>query len=161
MAKKIVLVIIVLLIIIQFFPAAKNTGATLADHSISAVVQVPEDVNDILKRSCNDCHSNSTYYPWYSHLQPVGWWLANHIEEGKHHLNFSEFATYTKKRQDKTLKETGEQVEKDEMPLSSYTLIHTDARLSKEQKEKLLAWSKQARKEVNYTPAPGEQEERH
>jgi hypothetical protein len=101
------------------------------------------DVENILKASCYDCHSNNTTYPWYFNVQPAGWWLGSHIENGKKEVNFDEFATYSLRRQFKKFKEIREQVEEGEMPLSSYTLIHRSTILSSEQKETVVKWAEE------------------
>lgn len=141
MLKKILLLLAVAFVIIQFFHPAKNIHAGPSDQHISKVIAVPEDVSTILKTSCNDCHSNNTAYPWYSRIQPVAWWLNNHIEEGKREVNFDEFASYSIRRQYHKLEEINEQVKEDEMPLSSYTIIHKNAKLSNEQKLAIANWT--------------------
>ena len=125
--KNIGLALLAVLVLIQFIPTAKNSGEALGQNDIAHVVNMPADIQEILKESCNDCHSNHTDYPWYSKIQPVGFWLNHHVDEGKGELNFSEFATYKKKRQLHKLDEIVEMIEEHEMPLSSYTLIHSDA----------------------------------
>jgi hypothetical protein len=143
MLRKILLFIVIALVIIQFFQPDKNidnsTGVEAAD--ISKVMLVPDNVQDILQKSCYDCHSNNSEYPWYAEIQPVGWWLNHHIDEGKGELNFNEFANYSLRRQYHKLEEIAEQVKSDEMPLSSYTLIHKDAVLTPEHKTLLTAWA--------------------
>ena len=96
---------------------AKNQNTEVQKNDISTVMSIPEDVSNILQASCYDCHSNYTTYPWFDEVQPVYWWVNNHIEEGKHHLNFSEWATYTPKRQAHKMHEIAEQVEEGEMTL--------------------------------------------
>lgn len=144
--KKIALGLLILLVVIQFIPTTKNNGEAIGENDIAHVVTVPADVQEILNVSCNDCHSNHTNYPWYSKLQPIGFWLDNHVNEGKHELNFSEFATYKKKRKLHKLDEIAEMVEEHEMPLSSYTLIHTNAKLTAEQQSRLITWAKETKK---------------
>ncbi len=141
--KKVLLAALVILIIIQFIHPQKNSSATAAllVNDISKKYLVPENIHQILQTSCYDCHSNNTVYPWYSKLQPVDWWLNNHINEGKREVNFSEFATYGIGRQYKKLEEIMKQVKDDEMPLSSYTLIHKNAILKADQKQALNAWA--------------------
>jgi hypothetical protein len=95
----------------------------------------------ILQTSCYDCHSSNTKYPWYASIQPVGWWLNDHVEEGKKEINFNEFASYSPRRKFKKFNEIIEQVKEDEMPLSSYTLIHRNAKLRDEQKKELITWA--------------------
>lgn len=102
----------------------------------------------LLKLACYDCHSDSTRYPWYNRITPVNWWLRNHINEGKRHLNFSEFTGTSYKRQIKRLDETAEQVEKHEMPISTYLWIHKDARLNNAQRKLIIDWADHAKEEV-------------
>lgn len=137
------LILLVAFIVIQFFRPAKNTNADPAafGKDISNAYQVPDDVKLILQTSCYDCHSNNTTYPWYSNIQPVAWWLNDHILEGKKEVNFSEFASYKIGRKFKKIEEIIEQVADDEMPLSSYTRIHRNAILNKAQKLILSSWA--------------------
>jgi hypothetical protein len=140
--KKILILLLIAFIVIQFFHPGKNSSAAAPVNSVSKNFPVPDDVAQILAVACYDCHSNNTRYPWYSHIQPVAWWLNNHIQEGKKHLNFDEFATYPLRRQYGKFDQTIKVIKKDEMPLPSYLIIHRDAVLSPEQKEKVIAWSK-------------------
>lgn len=103
----------------------------------------------ILKFSCFDCHSNHTRYPWYAEINPIGWWLNYHVNEGKLELNFSEFIPYPVKKKNKKLEEIGEQVKDHQMPLSSYTLLHKNASLNEAQIKALVLWSENARKQIN------------
>lgn len=123
---------------IQFIPTRSNHSAEIPSSDFIKTNKVKEDIGRILLASCYNCHSNNTIYPWYSRVQPVGWLLENHIKTGKAELNFSEFGTYSVRKQKSKLKSMANQVERDEMPLSSYTLIHRDARLSKESKKTLV-----------------------
>lgn len=143
MIKKILLALLALLVIIQFFRPEKNESNDLT-YDISTKYEVPEEVDEILRVSCNDCHSNKTEYPWYSNVQPVAWWLADHIEDGKRHLNFSEFTKRPIAIQNHKLEETIEMVEEKEMPLKDYTYLglHAEAKLSDEQREVLISWAK-------------------
>lgn len=140
--KKVLLFLLAALVVIQFFRPAKNTasGPEAYAKDISKVHAVPADVQLILQKACNDCHSNNTNYPWYSNIQPVAWWLKDHIDEGKRELNFSEFAGYSLRRQYHKLEEVEEQVKEGEMPLSSYTIIHKDAKLTDTEKQALYNW---------------------
>lgn len=148
MRRKILLGLLAILLVIQLFPSIHNTGTAETPQSISHVVHVPDTIYAILKTSCFDCHSNHTEYPWYAKIQPVGFWLNNHIEEGKEHLNFSEFAKYSVKRKKKKLSECEEEVEEHKMPLESYLWIHSNAVLSAEQVQLFKAWAKKAAGEV-------------
>lgn len=144
MFKKIMkwtgLVLLGALVIIQFFRPTKNKSEGISSNDITKLYAVPPDVQNILKTSCYDCHSNNTVYPWYAEVQPVAWWLNNHIEDGKRDLNFSEFASYRIRRQYKKLEEINELVKKDEMPLDSYLWIHKNAKLDEAKKLALANW---------------------
>ena len=141
-------------IVIQFIRPAKNQAEGISKNDISTIYPVPEDVQSILKTSCNDCHSNNTDYPWYAKVQPVTWLLNDHITEGKKHLNFSEFASYPIRHQYKRLDEVNEQVKKGEMPLDSYLWLHKDATLNDHQKLTLANWVTSIRDSIkaNYPP---------
>jgi hypothetical protein len=91
--KRIIVILLLLFIAIQFFQPLKNNNNVDFANDISRVVEFPDSVKSILKTSCYDCHSNNTEYPWYANIQPAAWWLSDHVEEGKGHLNFDEFAT--------------------------------------------------------------------
>ena len=150
--KTILIVLLIAFIVIQFFRPEKNLGVEVASNQLTAAQNVPENVQQILKVSCYDCHSNTTHYPWYDKIQPVAWFLSDHVIEGKKELNFSEFATYPTYRRYKKFKEIQKQVKEDEMPLYSYTIPHRDATLSAEQKTTLIDWAANSMKdmEANY-----------
>ena len=141
MLKKFLFFLLILLVIIQFIRPAGNHSATLSANDITRHYTVPDSVLTILKRSCYDCHSNNTVYPWYNHIQPVAWWLNNHVKEGKRELNFSEFASYSAKKQAHKMKGLVEQLQKDWMPLNTYLWIHKDAIMSPEEKTLVINWA--------------------
>lgn len=146
--KAIVIVLVIALITIQFIRPEKNSGEEIAANQITAIHQIPGNVQQILKVSCNDCHSNTTHYPWYEHIQPIAWVLHDHIVEGKKELNFSTFATYPTHRRYKKFKEIIREVKDGDMPMFSYTLPHRGAALSEEQKLILENWAANAMKEM-------------
>jgi hypothetical protein len=152
--KALLFLLLAVLVIIQFIRPAKNAGEEIASSQITAIHQVPENVQQILKVSCYDCHSNTTHYPWYSKIQPIAWFLEDHIIEGKRELNFSAFATYPAYRRYKKFKEIGEQVRDGDMPLFSYTIPHRDAALNASQKLILENWAANAMKEMEQQYPP-------
>lgn len=139
--KKVLLGIIVVLVIIQFVRPEKNQSKE-ENNSITTVMQIPDNVKEIIKTSCADCHSNYTKYPWYSEIAPVSWYLAQHVNEGKEHLNFSEWVAYNKDQKEHILKDLEEELEEFKMPLKSYLLVHKEAKLSSSQYKILLNWVK-------------------
>jgi hypothetical protein len=152
--KRILIALLIIFIAIQFIRPAKNRSEGISANDISTKYPVPDSVQAILKVACYDCHSNNTRYPWYSEIQPVAWWLNNHIKDGKRGLNFSEFTSYRIKKQFHRLDDINKQVKKNEMPLSSYTLIHTDAKLTEGQKLAIAAWATSIRDSIkaHYPP---------
>jgi hypothetical protein len=150
MLRSIALLALAALGIIQFFRPEKNHGNTGNDspNHIAKSVSLSPSTETILKTSCYDCHSNSTVYPWYADVQPVAWWLDDHIQEGKKELNFDEFASYSLRKQYHKLEEVSELVKEGEMPLASYTRIHRNAILSDLQKNEIATWADQSRKEM-------------
>jgi hypothetical protein len=156
--KRIAIGLLLVFVGIQFIQPDKNNQSMDMTNDISKVVTVPDSVHALLKVSCYDCHSNFTNYPWYSNIQPVGWWLKDHIDEGKQSLNFSEFAAlkpqpggrYSTPQalQDHKLEEVAEMVEEGEMPLQSYTIIHRDSKLTDAQKKMITDWVASARQQL-------------
>lgn len=138
--KRTFQVLLLAFIVIQFIRPAKNKAEGLSNNDISKLYPVPEDVQSILKTSCYDCHSNNTIYPWYAEVQPVAWWLADHIKDGKKELNFSEFASYRIGRQYRKLDEVNKEIKENEMPLDSYLWIHKGAKLTEQQKLTMANW---------------------
>lgn len=140
-AKKILLALFIVFIAMQFIRPAPNSSNTVQTADMVTHFNTPANIAGILKTSCYDCHSNNTRYPWYANVQPIGWLLANHVTDGKEELNFNEFTTYSKRRQLSKFKSIQNSVKDGSMPLSSYTLLHSDAKLSEESKTSLLQWT--------------------
>lgn len=139
--KKVLLGVLVLFVLIQFIrPEKNNSNDETNGIGIATVMEVPADVKEIIKTSCADCHSNNTVYPWYNEIAPVSWFLAQHVNEGKEHLNFSEWTTYNKDQKEHLLKDLKEVLNEREMPLKSYLLIHKDAKLTENQYQILYDW---------------------
>ena len=156
--KKILRWILIVLgavfLIVQFVRPAKNHSDEPQSRSISLTFPIPSAVDSILKRSCRDCHTNNTDYPWYAEVQPVGWWLQGHIDDGKSELNFDEFASYGLMRQFTKFQQIAEQIEEDEMPLPSYLIMHENARLTQDEKMILMDWATAMRDSMkNWYPA--------
>jgi len=139
--KKIPLVILVVIIAIQFIQPARNESGQVLSTDISKTVLVPANVQTVLQAACYDCHSNHTNYPFYTNIQPVGWILARHIKNGKAELNFSEFGSYSNRKQKNKLNSIVNSLKDETMPLSSYTLVHKNARLTKAEKASIIDWA--------------------
>jgi len=121
-------------------PTMRNQSSEVLATDFIRTFNPTDSIETLLKTSCYDCHSNHTVYPWYNKIQPVSWFLEDHIKEAKKELNFSEFGAYSNRKQKSKLRSIVSQIRDDKMPLSSYTLIHRDARLSDSQKSLLENW---------------------
>ena len=126
---------------IQFIRPEMTNPPIDQGKTIEAAVTVPKDVAGILERSCNDCHSNKTFWPWYSNIAPFSWSLADHVSQGREELNFSEWGNYSDKRRLRKLKEVCEEVEEGSMPHYQYVWVHRDAALSEAEVRKLCGWT--------------------
>jgi len=148
--------LVVLLVVIQAVRPAKTNPAIDESRTIQAHAQVSPQVSAILERACYDCHSNKTIWPWYSQVAPVSWLLVSDVNDGRKDLSFSDWARYDAKRAARKLQELCEQVEKGEMPLKSYLLIHPTAKLSDSDKKILCDWAKQERERVIASQPPAQ-----
>jgi Haem-binding domain len=139
--KRIFVFLLLAFIVIQFIHPKANKASGDQPNHIGKTFAIPGDVKTILEKACNDCHSNNTQYPWYANIQPVDWWLTNHIKEGKAHLNFDEYTNRSLRYQYHKMEETIEMVKENEMPLDSYTWIHKNAKLTEDEKSKIVSWA--------------------
>lgn len=140
MWKKILVGLCIVFVAIQFVRMPKNQGAAPGSDDLIVRTAPDPSIQKLLESACYDCHSNQTRYPWYAEVQPVGWWLANHINDGKKHLNFSTLGQLSPKRAAHKLEECSDIVEDGDMPLTSYKLVHSDARLTPAQRKLLSNW---------------------
>ena len=152
MLRKILKITVIVLVIgfiaVQFVrPDFSNPPVTDAE-TLTASTSVPPNVQQILRRSCFDCHSHETQYPWYSKVTPFNWFLAGHIRDGRREVNMSIWNTYSAEKKIRKLDEICEQVEKGEMPISSYLLIHPSAKLSDADRKAICDWSTHERERV-------------
>jgi len=136
--KVVLFILVIALIAIQFFPVQTNTEKSLEEADFIGINEPPDHIGKLIVAACYDCHSNRTEYPWYSHVQPIGWLLQYHVDNGKAELNFSEYGNYSDRRKRMKLESSINQIEDNEMPLFSYKLMHPEARLSKKEKEELV-----------------------
>lgn len=150
MIRKVLYILAIVLILIQFYrPDLNNSSYESAVNEFILQNNVSSEVESILKTSCFDCHSNHTSYPFYAQVAPISFWINHHLEEGKEHLNFSDWNNYSIKKKLHKLDEIIEEIEEHEMPLRSYTLLHTDAKLNEEASKLLVNWSKKLQNTYN------------
>jgi hypothetical protein len=147
--KSLVGLIFIAIAVIQFIRPNLSNPPVTESKRIEHSIEIPSDVQAILNRSCKDCHSNETIYPWYSNVQPIGWFVTDHVEEGRRELNFSEWGGYSDSRKRRKLKQICEQAESGEMPLPSYLIMHPNAKLSVNDVKILCEWTE---KEIQRIP---------
>lgn len=143
--KKILKIIAIIVFIgfvgIQFIRPNRTNPPIVETETLESTTEVPKNVEAILVRSCNDCHSNKSIYPWYSNIAPFSWKLVEHIEHGREELNFSKWNTYSPEKKQRKLTEVCEEVQSGEMPHNQYLWIHWDANLSDADKKLLCDWT--------------------
>jgi hypothetical protein len=130
-------ILVLALIAIQFVPIERTNPPVESD------VPAPAELKSVLGRSCYDCHSNETRWPWYARVAPVSFLIANDVKEGRRQINFSVWNQYTENRRARKFKEIVEQVEGNKMPQWYYVFVHPDAKLSAGDKEMIISWAKQ------------------
>lgn len=130
------------LVIAVLFLGAQAIPVQRDNPPVEQEVDAPHDVKAILKTSCYNCHSHETVWPWYAHVAPASWLVAHDVHHARRHLDFSAWNRYDAKKRGKKLDEIHDEVEQGDMPLWYYLIMHPAARLSPEQKSRLLLWAK-------------------
>jgi hypothetical protein len=144
--RRLFLFLAVAFIAIQFVPVDRSTPAFDPAQTVERTLAVPPDVKAIFDRSCKDCHSDETVWPWYAKVAPVSWLLVSHVKSAREDMNLSEWGLADTSAQLDTLLEVCKQVKKGAMPLPSYTLVHRAATLRPNDVSTLCAWSEATRK---------------
>ncbi|MBU1369658.1 MAG: heme-binding domain-containing protein [Bacteroidetes bacterium] len=147
--QKVLLVLLIIFVLIQFVRPERNIENNPSRYDIFHKTDQPTEISAMVQAACYDCHSNRTAYPWYASVAPVSWFLANHVKEGKEHMNFSEWKLLDKTQQLHMLDEIKEVLEKQEMPPKSYQWLHDEARLSAADHDKIINWVKQLETSLN------------
>lgn len=143
-AKRVFWILVVLLVVAQIVRPTMSNPPIDPKSEISASVAVPAEVSAILSRSCNDCHSNRTVWPWYSNVAPVSWLVAYDVREGRSTLNFSEWGARNPEKNREMLGEICKEVTEKEMPGSIYPLMHPGTRLSDADIQTVCRWTQAA-----------------
>jgi len=138
--KYLLWIVVVIFIAIQFVPIDRENPIGDANSDLLMQTQASQEVQSIMRNACYDCHSNETVWPWYSNIAPVSFVIANHIEEGRDHLNFSDWASYDKEDQSYILKNMKKEIDKNAMPLKGYVKMHANAEMTNERKALIFAW---------------------
>jgi hypothetical protein len=147
---KIAAILMVVLVVgIQAIRPARTNPPVDESQTINAKTQITPEVASIFDRSCRDCHSNKTVWPWYTNVAPVSWWLSNHVSDGRRSMNMSEWSKLPNDRQERKLRQICDEVQDGNMPLSSYTPMHPAAKLSDQDKKTLCDWTEKERQRLS------------
>lgn len=146
MLKKIGIGLVIILALMQFKQIDKTNPEYNEAEDFITITQPSEEMATLIKAACYDCHSHQAKYPWYSNVAPISWMVEHHIEEGREHLNFSKWGSYDTKKANHKLEECIEEIEEGEMPMKPYVVMHSEAKMSKEQKKALMAFFQNQRK---------------
>ena len=125
----------------QFVRPERRNPPVASGASVEERAGLTPEARAVLERSCMDCHSNRTRWPWYSNVSPVSWWVTDHVNHGRRHLNFSEWGKYGHEETDALLDDICKTATSGFMPLGSYTIVHRGARLSQEDVKTLCDWT--------------------
>jgi len=148
MVKKILLGLLVVVLGVQLVRPEKNLSPTRPKTDFLVQHPAPPEVKRLLEVGCYDCHSDNTRYPFYAEIQPLGWWLAQHVRDGKRELNFSAFGELSPKKQGSKLEEIMDVIQNRSMPLKSYTITHRDAIYTDAQVKQINDWLDAVRAKV-------------
>lgn len=130
------LVLLALFVMIQFVPVAKTNPPPVTGEIVA-----PAKVKAVFRKSCYDCHSNETVYPWYNHVAPVSWLLARDVTVGRKEVNFSAWQQMPEDRQNRKRQKIWKEIASGEMPPWFYLPLHPAAKLSDSDKAIVKAWS--------------------
>ncbi len=146
--KLMALAVAILFVSVQFVRPNKTNPPVVQAQAIESHVRITPEVAGIFERACKDCHSHQTEWPWYSQVAPVSWYVTDHVNHGRKHLNFSRWSAYDREQADWLLGAMCMTAERGQMPLSSYTRMHHSAKLSPLDVQTLCAWSKAERQRL-------------
>ena len=146
--KLIVIVLACAFVIAQLWRPARTNPAIDPAQASEAHLQMTPQVASIVDRSCSDCHSNKTRWPWYTNVTPVSWFVVDHVNDGRRHLNFSEWGKLNQSQKEKKLQEICEEVADGNMPLPTYTPLHPGSKLSPDDVKALCEWANAERERI-------------
>ena len=139
--KRIVLGLVVIVAGLQLFRPERTNPPVNPAQAVQAAAVVPPEIDAILRRSCYDCHSSETRWPWYSAVAPMAFGVVEHVTEGRAELNFSEWGAYAPKKRTGLLEKMCEEVREGKMPLKQYLWLHRAATLSEADWKSVCDWS--------------------
>jgi hypothetical protein len=134
------LIFIVALIGVQFIPVDRSVPEVNPEKDFLILTSAPVEVAELMKKACYDCHSYETTYPWYAQVAPFSWMIQNHVNHGREHLNFAKWSELPVEKKLHKMEECAEEIGEGEMPLKGYVALHSEAKLTNEQRAMLVDW---------------------
>jgi hypothetical protein len=147
--RALVFLFILLVLAAQLIRPSRANPPVDESQTIQTQTQMPPQVSAILDRSCRDCHSNKTIWPWYTNVAPVSWFIINHVNDGRHSMNLSEWGKLDHDKQDRKLRQICDEIQDGVMPLSTYTPLHPGSKLSEQDKKTLCDWTDAERQRLS------------
>lgn len=144
--RKILIALVPIFLLMQFYRIDKTNPPIDPSQDFMAVTNPQAVIVQMIKGACYDCHSHESTYPWYTDVMPFSKWIQGHIIHGREHLNFSTWAAYSDEDKNHILKECSEVLIETRMPMTSYLIMHSEARISKEERKELADWFMALRK---------------
>ena len=144
-AKRTLIGLAVVLAGAQFYRPDRPNPPVDPSQTLEANLQVPDGVLSLIERSCTDCHTHGTDWPWYSNVAPASWLVAHHATHGREYVNFDRWGEMTAYEVQDCLDEIAEVVESGEMPLPVYLPLHPEAQMTDAERDQLVAWATSTR----------------
>jgi mono/diheme cytochrome c family protein len=135
-------------LVVLFGALSLLTPPAKPDHPggpLLAGAKIDPETLAVFQRSCQDCHSENTTYPWYSYVAPVSWLIESDVSRGRRHLNLSQWSDYPLQKRERSLSEIANQVKDRDMPVFQYLLIHRNAKLSDADVNRIFQWTQTER----------------
>jgi len=145
---RLFLIIVAIILLIQLYRPARTNPPSDPAKSIFVTPQIPVDVAKSLNHSCSDCHTNNTKWPKYSYIAPVSWLVVDDVNEGRRHVNFSDWGSFSAERQQEKLTDICNEVKDGGMPLRQYTWMHSGTALNQQQRDAICAWTKSEQQRI-------------
>jgi hypothetical protein len=151
--KKVGFGIVAALLAMQIVRPSRDAAPIDPAHDVTGVLAVPATVKGALDRACYDCHSQRTRWPWYAQISPISWLVARDVAAAREELDLSRFGALEPSERSAALEAIGDATTTERMPLSSYALLHTDARLTAGERAAIAGWAEQQRELLRVSDA--------
>ncbi len=137
--KKKYIVALIILGLMQVIRIDKTNPPVDPSQDLASIIASSNTtISTRLRKSCYDCHSNETTYPWHANIAPFSWWMKRHINNGRNKLNFSRWTTYNSEDQSMLAETCADYTRKKWMPIGVYKLMHSESKMTAEERDELV-----------------------